>query len=234
MARLGRYFLPDQPLHAIQRGNNREAIFFAEADFACTRDWLAAATAEYGCAIHPSVLMTNHVHLLVTPGGPRSLPRTMQSLGRRTIRHINVRYRRTAREGRYRAAPIAKPVFSRAVAPSSSIRCARAWFGIPAMMRGSSDNAHARGAMDPLRRVASLCRSRSRDYGADSLQILADLEFSGPNVIRVLQVQPDLHRRVERLRQPERGVCGDARFFVRKPFDPGTWDTADLRERAGR
>jgi hypothetical protein len=45
MARLGRYFLPDQPLHAIQRGNNREAIFFAE-DFACYRDRLAAAAAE--------------------------------------------------------------------------------------------------------------------------------------------------------------------------------------------
>jgi len=28
MARLGRTFLPDQPLHAIQRGNNRGAIFF--------------------------------------------------------------------------------------------------------------------------------------------------------------------------------------------------------------
>jgi REP element-mobilizing transposase RayT len=36
MARLGRYFLPDQPLHAIQRGNNREAIFFAEDDYACS------------------------------------------------------------------------------------------------------------------------------------------------------------------------------------------------------
>ena len=53
MARLGRYFLPDQPLHAIQLGNNREAIFFAEDDYACDRDWLAAAAAEYGCAIHP-------------------------------------------------------------------------------------------------------------------------------------------------------------------------------------
>jgi REP-associated tyrosine transposase len=73
-------------LHAIQRGNNREAIFFAEGDYACDRNWLAAAAAEYGCAIHPSVLMTNHVHLLVTPGGPQSLPRTMQSLGRRTVR----------------------------------------------------------------------------------------------------------------------------------------------------
>jgi putative transposase len=88
MARLGRYFLPDQPLHVIQRGNNREATFFAEDDYACYRDWLAAASAEYGYAIHAYVLMTNHVHLLVTPGGPQSLPRTMQSLGRRYVRHV--------------------------------------------------------------------------------------------------------------------------------------------------
>src|SRR5712691_2747983 len=67
MARLGRYFLPDQPLHVIQRGNNREAIFFGEEDYARYCDWLAAAAAEYGCAIHGYVLMTNHVHLLVTP-----------------------------------------------------------------------------------------------------------------------------------------------------------------------
>jgi putative transposase len=60
--------LSDQPLHVIQRGNNREAIFFAED--ACIRDWLAAAVAEYGCAIRPSWLMTNPMHLLVTPGGP--------------------------------------------------------------------------------------------------------------------------------------------------------------------
>ena len=28
MARLGRYFVADQPLHVIQRGNNRWSIFF--------------------------------------------------------------------------------------------------------------------------------------------------------------------------------------------------------------
>ena len=46
MARPGRYFLPDQPLRVIQRGNNREAIFFAEDDDACYRDWLVAVAAE--------------------------------------------------------------------------------------------------------------------------------------------------------------------------------------------
>jgi putative transposase len=42
VARLGRYFLPDQPLHVIQRGNNRAAISFRDDDHARYRDWLAA------------------------------------------------------------------------------------------------------------------------------------------------------------------------------------------------
>ena len=98
MARLGRYFLPDQPLHVIQRGNNRQKIFFAEDDFALYRDWLAEAAQANGCAIHAYVLMTNHVHLLVTPGDADSLPRTMQSLGRRYVRAINARRRRQETE----------------------------------------------------------------------------------------------------------------------------------------
>jgi hypothetical protein len=61
MVRLGRCFLPDQPLHVIQRGNNRDAVFFGEEDYARYRDWLAAAAADCGCRIHAYVLMTNHV-----------------------------------------------------------------------------------------------------------------------------------------------------------------------------
>jgi len=33
MARLPRLYLPDQPLHVIQRGNNRDLIFAADADY---------------------------------------------------------------------------------------------------------------------------------------------------------------------------------------------------------
>lgn len=108
MARLGRYFVAGQPLHVIQRGNNRQAIFFEEQNYTLYRDWLAEAAAQYGCAIHAYVLMTNHVHLLVTPENKDSLPRMMQSLGRCYVRHINFAYERTGTlwEGRYRAAPI--------------------------------------------------------------------------------------------------------------------------------
>lgn len=78
MARLERYFLADQPLHIIQRGNDRQAVFFRDDDYARYRDWLVAAAEECGCVIHAYVLMTNHVHLLVTPATAESLPRTMQ------------------------------------------------------------------------------------------------------------------------------------------------------------
>jgi putative transposase len=153
MVRLGRYFLPDQPLHVIQRGNNREAIFFAEDDYACYRDWLAAAAAEYGCAIHAYVLMTNHVHLLVTPSGPQSLPRTMQSLGRRYVRHVNAKYRRTGTlwEGRYRAAPIDSEAYFLACCRYIELNPVRArMVRRPHDYAWSSYHAHARDAIDPL------------------------------------------------------------------------------------
>ena len=108
MARRGRYFLPDQPLHVIQRGNNRQAIVFCVDDYRRLYAWLAEAAAAHDCAIHAYVLMTNHFHLLVTPGDAESVPRTMQALGRRYVRHVNSARGRTGTlwEGRYRAAPI--------------------------------------------------------------------------------------------------------------------------------
>ena len=130
MARMGRYFLPDQPLHVIQRGNDRQPIFFVAEDYAHYRQWLSDAAAHNGCAIHAYVFMTNHVHLLLTPAKASSLPRTMQSLGRRYVRYINFAHRRTGTlwEGRYRAAPIDSEAFSsRAAAISNSIRCVPAW-----------------------------------------------------------------------------------------------------------
>jgi len=52
--------------------------------------------------------MTNHVHLLATPAQETSLPRTLQSVGRRYVQYFNTTYRRsgTLWEGRYRATVI--------------------------------------------------------------------------------------------------------------------------------
>jgi len=153
MARRARYFLADHPLHVIQRGNNRQSVFFTEADYAHYRDWLTAAAAEYGCAIHGYVLMTNHVHLLATPHTPESLPRTMQALGRRYVRYVNSIHGRTGTlwEGRYRAAPIDSEAHFLACCRYIELNPVRArMVRHPRDYRWSSYRAHAHGAGDAL------------------------------------------------------------------------------------
>jgi putative transposase len=105
MARLPRYVIPGQPQHLIQRGNNRQAIFAAEADYPFFRDALVEAACKYGLAVHAYVWMTNHVHLLATPAFEDSISKTFQSVGRRYVRYFNYTYKRsgTLWEGRYRA-----------------------------------------------------------------------------------------------------------------------------------
>ena len=105
MARLPRYFVPSQPLHIIQRGNNREAIFAADDDYRFYLECLKEAALREGLAIHAYVLMTNHVHLLATPQTETSLSKTLQSVGRRYVQYFNYTYDRTGTlwEGRYKA-----------------------------------------------------------------------------------------------------------------------------------
>ena len=67
MARLPRYVIPGQPQHIIQRGNNRQPIFAADADYQFFRDALIEAAEKHGLAIHAYAWMTNHIHLLATP-----------------------------------------------------------------------------------------------------------------------------------------------------------------------
>ncbi len=105
MPRRIRFALAGVPLHVIQRGNNRSACFFAEEDYLAYLHWLGLGAAKYGCAIHAYVLMTNHVHLLLTPETPGGASSLMQSIGRRYVQHVNRSYRRsgTLWEGRLRA-----------------------------------------------------------------------------------------------------------------------------------
>jgi putative transposase len=108
MARLSRFFLPNQPMHAVHRGKDGRRVFFGKGDYARYRDWLAEAAAKYGCAVHAYALLPNEIHLLVTPRAAASLPRLLQSLGRRHTRQVNAaRGLEGPRwEGRYRVAPI--------------------------------------------------------------------------------------------------------------------------------
>jgi putative transposase len=108
MPRKRRFFLPDIPVHVVQRGNNRQAVFFDDNDYRVYLDWLADAASQHGCLVHAYVLMTNHIHLLMTPATDQSISAALQALGRRFVPYINHSYQRTGTlwEGRFKASPV--------------------------------------------------------------------------------------------------------------------------------
>ncbi len=105
MARLPRLTLPGYPHHIIQRGNNRQAIFASNSDYEVLLKMIEEHAALAGVAIHSYVLMSNHFHLLATPGTEQGIPQMMQAVGRRYVRYFNQRQARTGTlwEGRYKS-----------------------------------------------------------------------------------------------------------------------------------
>lgn len=108
MARLPRFVLPGHPQHVIVRGNNRSPLFCADEDYHFYLDKLREAASKHQCDIHAYVLMTNHVHLLMTPHSEAGISKMIQMLGRYYVQYFNYTYRRsgTLWEGRYKASLI--------------------------------------------------------------------------------------------------------------------------------
>lgn len=100
-----RNFLSGVPLHIIQRGNNKHCCFFTKRDYIVYLGKLDEYSRKFDVAVHGFVLMTNHVHLLVTPINAEGPSQLLQSLGRYYVRYINSTYGRTGTlwEGRFRA-----------------------------------------------------------------------------------------------------------------------------------
>lgn len=105
MARHPRFILPGVAVHVIQRGVNRVACFRAEGDYLVYLSQLRRLSAEHGCTVHAYCLMTNHVHLLLTPRTALSCTALMRDLGRRYVPYFNRRHERTGTlwEGRFRS-----------------------------------------------------------------------------------------------------------------------------------
>jgi putative transposase len=93
------------PCHVIQRGNNRDACYYVEQDYVFYLDCLRDACRRYHFVTHAYVLMTNYVHLLMTPVNAEGISRVMQSVGRRYVQYINYEYCRSGNlwEGRHKA-----------------------------------------------------------------------------------------------------------------------------------
>ena len=169
MPRRPRLQLAETPLHIVQRGINREPCFFADEDYHCYRHWLEEAARDRDCAIHAYVLMTNHVHLLLTPAAAGSSSRLMQSLGRRYVQYVNRFYRRTGSlwEGRYKSSLVQAESYLLACQRYIELNPVRAGMvADPGQYRWSSYRANGLGQADSRLTHHSLFLALGRDYAA--------------------------------------------------------------------
>jgi len=108
MPRRRRMYLPGLTYHLVQRGNNRRPCFFEAEDYRIYLDLFAQGMTTYGVAVHAYVLMTNHIHLLLTPEYEDSISCMTRTLGSRFAQAMNRKYERTGTlwEGRHKSSPV--------------------------------------------------------------------------------------------------------------------------------
>jgi putative transposase len=153
MPRSLRFVLPGHTLHVIQRGNDRAPCFVDDEDREHYLATLLHASDRARCAIHAYVLMSNHVHLLVTAVEASAAARMMQVMGPAYVRYFNRRHGRTGTlwEGRYRSGVIDSERYFLQCSRYVEMNPVRA--GIvnePGAYRWSSFRSNARGEFDAL------------------------------------------------------------------------------------
>jgi putative transposase len=91
-------------LHIIQRGDDRRQCFFSDDERLRYLRLLNLNCVKYGCDLHAYVLMTNHVHLLLTPRARYAHSKLMNSMAQRTSYYSHWRHHATGSmwDGRYR------------------------------------------------------------------------------------------------------------------------------------
>lgn len=113
MPRIARIVCVDHPHHISQRGNNKQTVFFDIEDRKLYLKLLKKYSKECKCKIHSYCLMTNHVHLLLTPEKKESLAKAMQKISLRYTQHINKKYNRSGRlwECRFHSCVVEKETY---------------------------------------------------------------------------------------------------------------------------
>lgn len=113
MSRIARIIAIEYPHHIVQRGNNKQVIFFDDADKQLYLKLLKKFSKECGCKIKAYCLMKNHVHLLLIPNQRNSIAKTMQKLSLTFTQYFNKKYNRTGRlwECRFYSSVIDKEMY---------------------------------------------------------------------------------------------------------------------------
>ena len=153
MARSPRFDLPGVPQHVVQRGNNRLPCFLDDDDRQRYLQCLREALLRFDCHLHAYVLMSNHVHLLLTPPVAGAVSRMIHTFSRNYVGLFNGRHGRTGTlwEGRYKACLVDSDSYFLACSRYIEMNPVRAWMvANPGEYGWSSFHANARNEHDPL------------------------------------------------------------------------------------
>lgn len=89
MPRSKRNVIPDHPHHVVLRGNNRRRLFSFVPDYLRFLALMVLAIERTDCELHAVVLMTNHVHILLTPASREDLSECVKTFSQRYAQHRN-------------------------------------------------------------------------------------------------------------------------------------------------
>ena len=105
MPRQPRLIVPDVAVHIRQCGNDGQDCFKHDNDRLVYLVVLRDLCGKAGCSLHAYCLMTNHVHLLLTPSAEDACATLMRNLGQRYVQYFNRTHQRsgTLWEGRFRS-----------------------------------------------------------------------------------------------------------------------------------
>lgn len=153
MPRCLRVCFPGLTQHVIQRGNNRGPVFREDSDYRVFLSLLRRESERCAVAVHGYTLMSNHFHLMATPGDLTGLSKMMQGVGRTYVPLFNGRYQRTGGlwEGRYRSFAIESEAYWVTCLRYVELNPVRAGLvSAPEAYRWSSARAHVSGLPDPV------------------------------------------------------------------------------------
>jgi putative transposase len=167
MPRIGRAVAAGFPHHVIQRGNNREEVFFDAKDRKKYLALLKKYSVKWESTIISYCLMSNHIHLLTKPKSDESLYKMMQGLTLCYTQYFNRTYQRTGRlwECRYHSCIVDHEKYLWAVARYVEQNPVRAGMVEKAEdYPYSSARAHVNGSKDAVLGEELFSNDRRADY----------------------------------------------------------------------
>jgi putative transposase len=141
------------PLHVVQRGIDRQQCFFSDSDYSMYLRFLGELGTRFNCSLHAYCLMTNHVHMLLTPHTEDSCALLMKNLGQRYVQIVNKRLDRTGTlwEGRFKSCLVNSETYVLACYRYIELNPVRAGMvDAPGKYRWSSYLANAEGTTNHL------------------------------------------------------------------------------------